>query len=91
MTGHEAGSRGCRDRAAGIGRRHAHTLSSQAVDVGRAEMLLTVAGEVAVAQVVAHDIQDVRPLAGGTGSDQQGQQRGGQVVEVFVHLRAQDM
>ena len=56
---HEAGTRRGRNRTACIGRRHAHSLRCQTVYVRRAEMLLAVAGQITIAHIITHDIEDV--------------------------------
>ena len=56
---HEAGTRRGRNRTACIGRRHAHSLRCQTVYIGSAEMLLAVAGQITIAHIITHDIQDV--------------------------------
>ena len=53
LTRHYRSTRGRRHRRAGVSLREAHTLLSHAVDVGRTDIGLSVAGEVAVAHVVA--------------------------------------
>ena len=64
MTGvlarHQRSPRRSRDRTACIGRREAHSLSSQAVDVGSADVLLSVASQVAPPHVVTHYIYNIR-------------------------------
>jgi hypothetical protein len=47
--------------------REPHALAREAVDVGRADIGRSIAAEVAVAGVVGHDEDDVRPHGGGAG------------------------
>ena len=64
MTGvlarHQRCPRRSRDRTAGIGRREAHSLSSQAVDVGSTDVFLSIASQVAPPHVVTHYIYNIR-------------------------------
>ena len=53
LTRHYRSARGRRHRRTGVSLREAHALLSHAVDVGRADIGLSVAGKVAVAHVVA--------------------------------------
>ncbi|CDB06005.1 unknown [Prevotella sp. CAG:520] len=53
LTRHYRSARGRRHRRTGVSLREAHALLSHAVDVGRADIGLSVAGEVAVTHVVA--------------------------------------
>lgn len=62
LAGHEGGARRCRHRRAGVGLREAYALCGEAVDARRGDELLAVAAEVAVAHVVAHDVENVGAL-----------------------------
>ena len=64
LAGHEAAARRRADGAAGVGLGEAHALGRQAVEVGRLDALLAVAAEVAVAEVVGQDEDDVGLGAG---------------------------
>ena len=64
LSGHERGARGGRHWATGIGLGEAHAFGGHAVEMGGGDILLTVATEVAVAHIVAHDIDDVGALLG---------------------------
>ena len=59
QAGHEAAARRCADRAAGIVVREAHPLGGHAVDVRRLDPLLAVTSEVAIAQIVGQDDNDI--------------------------------
>lgn len=59
---HQARPRGGADGTARVSLREEHALGGQTIDVGRADILLPVAGQVAIAHVIAKDKQDVRPL-----------------------------
>ena len=59
LAGHEAAARRRADGAAGVGLGEAHALGGQAVQVRREDVLLAVAAEVAVAEVVGQDEDDV--------------------------------
>ena len=60
LTRHQRSPRRSGDRTAGIGRREAHSLGSQAVDVRCADILLAVASQVAPPHVVTHYIYNIR-------------------------------
>ena len=68
MTGMQARHQGAPGRSAhGIARvvlREPHALRGQPVDMGRLEVLLPVAAQVAVPGIVGHDVDDVRFLWG---------------------------
>ncbi|OHB72155.1 MAG: hypothetical protein A2V70_20800 [Planctomycetes bacterium RBG_13_63_9] len=59
---HQAASRGRTDRAAGIAVRKPHTLLGHAIEVRRPDHLLAVAAEVAIAEIVGQDEDDVRRI-----------------------------
>ena len=61
---HEAGSGWRADRVAGVGVGEAHAFGCDAVDVGGEDVFLTVAAEVAPAQVVGEDKDDVGAVGG---------------------------
>jgi hypothetical protein len=52
------------DRRAGVCLGKTHPFSGQPVDIGSLNFLLSIAPEVAVAKVVGHDKNNVRPLFG---------------------------
>ena len=56
---HETRPRRCAHRCSGIGLSEAHTLGSHAVDVGCEDVGLSIAAQIAIAHVVAHDVEDV--------------------------------
>ncbi len=62
--GHEHGARGRADRRAGVEVGEAQALGGQPVEVRRANELLAVGADVAVAEVVGEDEDDVRPRRG---------------------------
>ena len=49
-------------RCSGIGLSEAHTLGSHAIDVGCEDVGLSIAAQIAIAHVVAHDVDDVGAL-----------------------------
>ena len=59
LTSHKTGTRWSGNRTAGIGRRHTHTLRSQAINMGRTEMLLTVARKITIPHIITHYIYNV--------------------------------
>ena len=61
LAGHQAAARRGADGAAGVELRELHPLGRHAVDVRRLDLLLAVAAEFAVAEVVGDDEHDVRP------------------------------
>lgn len=74
-------------RTAGIGLREAHALTRQTVDVRRVDIGLAVAGEVAIAHVIAEDEDNVRLLAG-LCREGRGHEKGGveKFSVVFFHI-----
>ena len=62
LTREYAGARRRADRASRIGVGEAYALARQGVDVGRLDLLLAVTTEMAVAQIVGHDEDNIRSL-----------------------------
>src|SRR5262249_42477141 len=60
QSGHQNAARWCADRTARIEIGVADTLSGEAIDVRCLNLLLSVASEFAVAEIVEHDEDDVR-------------------------------
>ena len=89
VAGHQATARRGADGAAGVALREAHALRGQAVEVRRLDLLLAVAAEVAIAQVVGQDENDVG-RSGRIGRDgpmrkEQGEGGRGERKEMFRH------
>ena len=84
---------GAQHVVAGVVRRQTHPLGGQPVDVGRADFLLAVAAQVAVAQVVGEDEDDVRLAARRRGrhhfAEQLGKNQGDEVRRVTGHSRCE--
>ena len=62
LSSHECGTRGSRHRTSGISLCEAHAFGCHAVEIGGSDVLLTIASQVAIAHVVAHDVDDVGTL-----------------------------
>ena len=61
FAGHQDAARGGADRRPGVVAGEAQPLAGEAVDVGGADLLLSVAAELAIAEVVGEDEDEVRP------------------------------
>jgi hypothetical protein len=59
LAGHEHAARGRADGGAGVEVGEAQALRGHAVEVGRGDDLLAVAAEIAVAEVIGHDPDEV--------------------------------
>ena len=62
LSSHEGGTRGSRHWTSGISLCEAHAFGCHAVEIGGSDVLLTIASQVAIAHVVAHDVDDVGTL-----------------------------
>src|SRR5262245_16952871 len=60
LAGHEGAAAGSADGAAGVKLRELHPRGGQLVDVRRLDLVLAIAAEVAIAQIVGKDEDDVR-------------------------------
>ena len=60
LSGHEGRTRGSADRASGIGLGKAYALGSHAVEVGCADILLSITAYIGITKVVAHYIYYIR-------------------------------
>ena len=82
QAGHEGAAGGGTDGAAGVALGEAHAGGGEGIDVGSADALLAVTAEVAVAEVVGEDEQDVRPRwrvgRFRWGGEEDGEEQGGQ-------------
>ena len=88
LARHEARPGRCRHGTSGIGLCEAHAFASHAVDVRCGDVALSVAGQVAVSHIVAHDVDDVRAFVGrsGEGRCRKGKGGGGNGSKVFHRL-----
>ena len=62
LSSHERGTRGSRHRTSGISLCEAHAFSGHAVYVGGGNEFLSVARQIAIAHIVAHNVDDVGTL-----------------------------
>ena len=62
LTGHERCSGRRTYRTSGIGLRKSHPLTSHTVKVRCVDILLAIASQVVISQIIAHDINDIRFL-----------------------------
>ena len=62
-AGHEHAARRGADGRAGIGIGESHAVGGQAIEIRRFDLLLAVAAEVAVAEVIGQDEDDIGLLA----------------------------
>ncbi len=60
ITGHKRGAGGGADGAAGVRLSEADAFGGHAIKVGRLDPFLTITAEIAVAEVIGHDENDVR-------------------------------
>jgi hypothetical protein len=65
-AGHETGTGGGADRGGGVAVGEADAFGREAIEAGRLDDGMSVAGKVGVAEVVAHENQQVRALGGET-------------------------
>ena len=72
IAGHQHGARRGADRVAGVMAGEDHPFTRQAVDVRRADDLLAVEADFAVAEVVGQDEDDVRPGRRAEGGGEEG-------------------
>ena len=87
LTRHEGSTRGGRDGTASIGLHELHALRSQAVDVGRGDVLLSITSQVAPPHVIAQDEDNVGAhiaLRPGMSSEKEGE-TGEQKCRSSVH------
>ncbi len=75
LAGHQATPRGGADCVTAVVLRKAHPFRGQAVDVRRPDLLLAVAAQLRVAEVIGENVDDVRRLRGG-GRSRHGQSGG---------------
>ena len=62
LTRHERRTRWGTDRATRIGLSEAHALTCHTVEVRGMNTLLSIAADIGIAQVIAHDIDDIRAI-----------------------------
>src|SRR5580765_2487441 len=67
QAGHEGAAAGSTDGGSGVTLSKSHPLSGEAIDAGCANQFLPEAANIAVAQVVGEDEDDVGRLLGGEG------------------------
>src|ERR1051326_8129795 len=60
QAGHEHAARGCAYRATGIEIGVSDALRGETVDIGRQDLLLPIAAELAVAEIIEDDQNDIR-------------------------------
>ena len=83
----EAITRGRADRRGGVRVREAETFPGQSVEVRRGDLRSrVVAADIAVAQVIGQDHDDVGPTRGGRGGQRRGQQASGEAQESAAHF-----
>ena len=66
-AGHQAGARGAAIRPADVAAGEAHAVPGQRIDVRRGNLRVALAAQLAVAEVVGDDDEDVRALCLGRG------------------------